>query len=187
MILPTKTKFKEWIGYAILTNYQLGEYDRPDKVGKHQVPQDLNGLTLGQLFQLSRVEGQNPFFVIPQVVLGMSEKEVLNARAIDVVGFCGWAVSEIKRINKLFEKIHEGDKHSPQEIKAGVEKLTFGAFGMIDWYALRMGIQHKEVEDTPWIIVYKCMDIDHKKDKYKQRYHEVIEDEYKRKTRSHRK
>lgn len=187
MKLPEKTTFKEWMKYAVLTDFQLGVYDRPNKVGKHDVPQDLNGLTLGQLFQLSLTGEGNPFFHIPSVLLGMTEKEVLKAKATEVVGFCGWVVGRVREINELFDNIHKGEKHSAQEIKAGIEKLTFGAFGMIDWYALRMGIQHKEVEDTPWLIVYQCMKNDHEKEQYKRRYHEIIEDEYKRKSRSHRK
>ena len=48
------------------------------------------------------------------------------------------------------------------EIKAGFDKIDNGVFGLIDWYARRMGIHdHEEAQKTSWLIVYQCMKIDH--------------------------
>ena len=56
---------------------------------------------------------------------------------------------------------------------------------MLDWYALRMGYQDQEnVKDVPWMRVYKCMDMDVKRIQYQKRLQEVINDEYRRKSKS---
>jgi len=45
-----------------------------------------------------------------------------------------------------------------------VDKLSFGLFGLVDYYATRMGItDHEQVESVPWVRVYKCLDMDAEK------------------------
>ena len=98
---------------------------------------------------------------------------------MEVVRFVGWVVSEVERINKLFDKIQA--KPTAKEQRAGVERLDFGLFGMIDWYARRMGIQnHDEVFQVPWARIYKCMDMDAKTRDYERRLQEIATKEIKR-------
>ncbi len=44
---------------------------------------------------------------------------------------------EVERITKLFETTSVVP--TPEERRAGVDKLSFGLFGLVDYYATRMG------------------------------------------------
>jgi hypothetical protein len=116
----------------------------------------------------------------------MSVKEVDNARAVDVVRFVGWVLAEVEKINKLFESTNT--KPTEQERKAGIEQLKFGLFGMLDWYAQRMRItDHEKVaKETPWLRIYKCLDMDAKKLLFNRKLQEVQADEYRRKIKGNR-
>ena len=68
-----------------------------------------------------------------------------------------------------------------EEIRAGINKMNFGVFGMIDWYARRMGItDHEEVMSVPWVRVYKCLDMDSQTNEYHKRLTKIRNDEYRR-------
>ena len=94
--------------------------------------------------------------------------------AVDVVP------EKVEKINKLFEKA--SGKPSEIERRAGIDKLTFGLFGMLDWYALRMGyVDHDEVLRVGWMRIYKCMDMDTKKAEFNKRLQEEIINDNRRK------
>jgi hypothetical protein len=79
-------------------------------------------------------------------------------------------------------------KPTQQQVRAGINNLRFGLFGVLDWYALRMGYQdHEKVADVPWINIYKCMDMDAKKAIYERKYQEVISDDNRRQSKRNRK
>lgn len=178
------TIFKDWLFVASLARelpFDLLKMRRPFKVGKKETPENLNGLTIGQLLMLSEISGgDNLFYTTCEVVLGMSREEVAKSEAVEVVSFVGWVSGEVKKINRLFEQTNVTP--SARELKAGIKKLQFGMFGLLDWYAQRMGIKdHHEVENVSWLIIYKCLDMDTKKGQYQKRLEEVIQDEYRRK------
>ena len=80
---------------------------------------------------------------------------------------------EMERIGKLFQSL-QGEKTS-EEIRAGVNNLDFGVFGVVDWYAKRMGIiDHEEVFNTPWQRIFQCMRIDHENNEFERRYRDII-------------
>ena len=106
----------------------------------------------------------------------------MNARAVDVVRFVGWVTGEVGKINRLFESTSV--KPTELERRAGIEKLQFGLFGMLDYYALRMGFQdHDDVLKVKWLRIYKCIDIDNQKNQYQRRLQEVMTNDYRRKSR----
>lgn len=168
-----RTTFGEWRRIAPFTDFQMQEFSRPEKVGGKATPETLNDITLGQLLELSMTTEDDVFHKICEVLLGLKPAETDKARAVDVVRFCGWVMSEVNKINALFDKVDS--KPSQQELRAGVRKLNFGIFGLIDWYALRMGYHdHAEVESVPWVRVYKCMDMDNQRNQYQRRLQEII-------------
>jgi uncharacterized protein YkvS len=113
-------------------------------------------------------------------VLHLQREQVERARAVDVVRFVGWVTGEADRINKLFNSTET--KPSKEEEQAGIKKLRFGLFGMLDWYARRMGIQdHDAVLDVPWMRVWRCLDMDNKTNNFHKRLQEVYNEEYRRK------
>ena len=102
------------------------------------MPDNLNQLSIGQLIDLSQLsDSEESLYQIVTTVLGLSHKEVEQARAVDVVMLIGWVTAEVERINKLFESTDTA-KPTRLEKEAGIDTLRFGLFGMLDWYAVRM-------------------------------------------------
>lgn len=151
----------------------LEELPRPKQVCGKAVPETLDDLTFGQLIRLQGIKKVQDLFTVPfEVVLNLNENQVMEEKAVNALSFCGWVLREVKRINKLFESTNA--KPTSEELMAGAEKLSFGPFGLIDYYALRMGIDdHDKVLDVPWVRIYKCMDIDAKKQKYERKLREI--------------
>lgn len=162
-------------------------YTRPNFVGATETPENLDSLTFGQLIKLSRLGGSNSvFYDICSIVLEMDRETVDDARAVDVVSFVGWITTEVNKINRLFGKLSV--KPTDTEKKAGIDKLNFGLFGIMDRYARRMHIQnHDDVLAVPWVRVYRCLEMDNEEMQFQKRYMEVSENEYRRKNQNHSK
>ena len=80
----------------------------------------------------------------------------------------------MQRINKLFASTSVPP--TAEEQQAGADSLNFGPFGLLDYYALRMGItDHEAVEYVPWVRVYKCLDMDAMKMRYERRLRKILE------------
>lgn len=185
IMMDRNTTFKHWFVCAQMAGWQLQEFTRPSFIGRHEVPQDLNHLTIGQLMQLGMLSGDGMIYGVCRIIMGLEEDEVNKARAIDVVRFAGWVMGEVRRINKLFEKTNV--RPTPQQVRAGIGNLRFGLFGVLDWYALRMGYQdHEKVADVPWLNIYKCMDMDAKKILFERKLQEVINNDNRRQSARNR-
>lgn len=152
---------------------QIESLPKPEFIGSKRTPSDLNDITMGQLIMLQSMETSKNVAIIPcKVLLDMEDKEILYAKAEIILGFSMWVITEVERINKLFASTSV--KPTKEEKEAGISKLSFGMFGMIDHYAQRMGItNHEEVERVPWIRIYKCLDIDSEKAKFQRRLQNV--------------
>lgn len=178
------TTFREWLAVVSIARelpFRLEELTRPYKVGDVVTPDNLDELSIGGLLTLSDMQdGVEMFFTVCREVLGMDEAKTANSEAVEVVRFVGWVVSQVQKINRLFGK--QTTNPDAREMKAGISELKFGMFGLLDWYACRMGIaDHHEVEKVSWLIIYKCLEMDTKRQKYNKRLQEVIADEYRRK------
>lgn len=141
----------------------------PAFVGGHKVPNNLNDLTIGQLIELQTMTDEKECLFVPcRVLFGMDKEQVLSLQAIDVIGLSLWIAKEVGRISELFASASVPP--TSEEKQAGVERLSFGMFGILDYYALRMGItDHEDVERVPWVRVYKCMEMDAAKIQYERR------------------
>lgn len=184
--MDRKTTFKHWYAVVRFTNFQLQEFSRPSFVGKKKVPDDLNHLTIGQLMRLGMAsETDEIIYKVCEIILDLDRETVDKSRATDVVRFAGWVMAEIRRINKLFDSTNV--KPTQQQVRAGISNLQFGMFGILDWYARRMGYQeHEKVGDVPWINIYKCMDMDAKTTLYERKLQEVISNDNRAKSKRHR-
>lgn len=150
----------------------------PKKFNKRDVPDTLQMVTFGVLTQLQQAAQDNDYFKtcckLVSVLTGVDEKIVASRKAYDVLGIVNMIQSEMERIGKLFQSL-QTDKTSDEQA-AGIEKLNFGTFGIVDWYAKRMGIiDHEEVFATPWARIYQCMKIDHEQGEFEKRYRKIIE------------
>lgn len=154
----------------------LEKLPKPATVGRVKTPATLNDLSMGELMQLQGIRTGKDFIIIPcRVLLGMDERMVMNTDASELFGFAYWVAREVERINKLFASASVPP--TPEEKKAGYDRLNFGLFGLVDYYALRMGItDHEAVERVPWVRVYKCMDMDARRMVIERRLRKILMD-----------
>ena len=163
--------------YAIENGFQeaLQHAKRPLKVGGVEPPSTLNDLSLGELMQLQGISSEREMILVPcKVLLGLDERKVMNSDAHDVLAFVFWTAREVERINKLFASTNVPP--TPEEKQAGADKMNFGMFGIVDYYAQRMGItDHEAVEYVPWVRVYKCLDMDAQRARMDRRLRKILE------------
>ena len=150
----------------------------PRKFCKRDVPDNLQLATFGMLTKLQNAPKDNDYLksccALVSVLTGVDEKLVASRRAYDVLGIVNMVKTEMERIGKLFQSLQS--EHSSDEQAAGIERLEFGTFGIVDWYAKRMGIiDHEEVFATPWARIFQCMKIDHEQGEFEKRYRKIIE------------
>ena len=148
---------------------QIKNLPKPYSVGGVKTPDSLNDITIGELMELQSAENERELILkCCTILLSLTERNALKSQANDVLGFSVWVSKELERIAKLFQSTTIPP--TPEEKQAGVDSLNFGMFGILDYYALRMGItDHEEVEKVKWIRVYKCLDMDAKKARYEKR------------------
>lgn len=177
--------FMPFIKFVMLMPYMTADTIKsmelippPHKFCKRDVPDTLQMVTFGTLTQLQQAADSNDYIKtcckLVAVLTGVDERVVASRRAYDVLGIVNMIKAEMERIGKLFQSL-QGD-HTSDEVAAGIERLEFGAFGIVDWYAQRMGIiDHEEVFATPWARIYQCMKIDHEQGEFEKRYRKIIE------------
>lgn len=149
---------------------------KPHSLCGARLPDNLNLLTLDQLEDITLAVARpmdEAVFAICHVVLGVDDRrEILKSPAADVCGFVRFVTDECNRISGLFSKISR--QHTADEKAAGIETLKFGMFGLVDWYAQRMGIQdHNQAKQTPWVRVYECSRMDFLTSEYQRKLMEI--------------
>jgi hypothetical protein len=179
--MDNNTTYGYWRVIARHCNYTIEEgFERPAYIGEVKCPEDLSALTIGQLIEIGEAGGAEADYRIIDIVLGIGKEQADKCRATEVVAFLSWIGRQVKRINRLFEQVQT--KPTAKEKQAGVDNLQFGLFGILDWYAKRMGItNHDEVLAVPWLRIYKCMEMDNKVEQYQRRYNEISMQEARRK------
>lgn len=142
---------------------------KPAFIGKKEVPANLNVISYGMLDDLHNSSSSaDPIASAMKILLGVDEKFAYSQNVFDVFGFNNFVVSEIQKINKLFSALKV--RYSSEEISAGVKDLNFGSFGVLDWYARRMGIVNQnDVREVAWIRIYNCMKNDTEQNNYERR------------------
>lgn len=149
----------------------------PKTFYKRPVPQNLQSVTFGTLTQLQQAPTDNDYYKtcckLVSILMDVPAEIVGSRSAQQVLGIVNMVKDEMERIGKLFQSLQTGK--SSEELMAGIDKLDFGAFGLVDWYAQRMGIvDHEEVFRTPWQRIYQCMRIDHEQGEFEKRYRDII-------------
>lgn len=150
---------------------QIKALPAPKYVCGKRVPDNLNTLSYGEYLQLLDAKG-NIFSLAPLLVLGI--EDATNEDADTLLGFIGWVGKQLQEITNLFAST--SIPPTKEEKMAGIEKLNFGTFGILDWYALRMGItDHAEVERVPWLRIYKCLDMEKQRTLFQRRLRQIME------------
>lgn len=154
----------------------------PTFINDKEICTNLNAITYGQLDDLSRINNGDPVVNVFDILLQMQKEDVYALKVGDVFGFCNMVTREVTRINKLFSSISL--EHTPDEVAAGIDQLSFGSFGILDWYAKRMGITNQnEVRSVPWVRIYTCMKNDTAQVAYERRYNQVLTNKVKSRRR----
>lgn len=134
-----------------------------------EVPKDLFSISYGKLDELRNAsESLDPAAECLKILLDLNPVEIYRLNVFDVFGFMHFCKNQIEKINNLFNslKIH----YTSEEISAGVKELKFGSFGVLDWYAKRMGITNQnEVRDVAWVRIFNCMKNDTEQNNYERR------------------
>lgn len=162
---------------------QLKTAKKPTFIFGHELPNTLNTITYGQLDDFSRIDKDenDPTIRVFQILgIDIPTEEIYKLNVFDVFGVLNFVREELERINRLFASIRT--TYSSEEIAAGVKDLNFGTFGIIDWYAKRMGITNQdEVYNVAWIRIYTCMKNDNEKAEYERRLNKQYIERSKRK------
>ncbi|WP_289622146.1 hypothetical protein [Bacteroides congonensis] len=156
---------------------QMENLPRPVKVGDMPTPDTLNDLTFGQLIKLQSIATTMDVILSPcRELLGLVDEEIMICDAEQVLGFSMWTAKEVERINNLFASTSVSP--TSEELRAGINQMQFGMFGLIDYFATRMGItNHEQVESVPWVRIYKCLDIDAKRYVFQRRLRKILSEE----------
>lgn len=159
----------------------LSRADKPTFICGKEVPDNLNMITYGQLDDLSRIGANDDAAArVLNILFDLDPIDVYQVNVFDVFGFMNFVRDEVNRINALFSSIKVS--HTSEEIAAGIDDLNFGTFGVVDWYARRMGITNQDdVYSVPWIRIYTCMKNDNEKSEYESRLHKQYMNKIKRK------
>lgn len=155
---------------------KIMQLPKPREVYGKETPENLNGITIGELFELQEaISTDNMHTIVAEcarVLLAVPQKKVMRHRADRAMGFTLWVLRELERIAKMWKAITPSP--CAEAVQAGVEMLDYGNFGTIDWFARRMGIaDHDIVMRLPWVRLYKCMEIDNKNAQFQERLREV--------------
>lgn len=172
--LKTVDDFLKWETFlSDAMQKELREIPCPARIGATEAPQDLNGITLGQLTSLQAASDSAAFFeAIGEALLHYTKKQTHRAPARPMMGLANMALQELERIKNLFESI--SPEPSALEIQAGSEKLNFGIFGLADWYAKRMGMTDQdEAFNTGWVRIWQCLKNDTTEMQYRKRLAEL--------------
>lgn len=150
---------------------------KPRKVCDKDTPDNLNSITLEQLYDLQNAVTTEDMRTIvtesARILLGIAPLKVLRSRADHAIGFTLWVLRELERIAKMWSAI--SPKPSAEAVQAGIDKLDFGNFGTVDWYAQRMGIaDHNVVMQLPWVRIFECMRIDNERSAFQERLREIV-------------
>lgn len=149
-LLPVAANRKECVAWA------KSRKKPPVVCDKEIADSAINLITFAEYVKLAATKDDNAFLLAAQEVFGITG--LRNENAERALGFLNWAAHGVARITDLFNKA--SIPATSEEKAAGVEKLRFGLFGIVDWYARRMHISHAAAEETRWINLYKCLDMD---------------------------
>lgn len=175
--MKKNVSFREWLIIAAVAGFKLdeGKADKPSHIGKVKTMDNFDEVPFGVIVDLSSLPSDGTeIYRVVEITTGMTRKEVQKAKATEVVRYAVWVTEQLQKVNKLFSRLRTTP--TAMELQAGIDRLNFGIFGVVDEYARRMGItDHEEVMKTPWTVVYKCLEMDFQKNQFERRYAKIME------------
>lgn len=142
----------------------------PSAIVGNQLPGSLEGLTYGQLLDLQSATSTDHTLLMEALssLFGVKgDVLVLEEDVKAVYGFLRFIVQQLEKVTKAFKSIER--RPSPEEMEAGVQELSLGAVGLLDWYAKRQGLtSFRETLAVKWIDIWSVMRIDAKNAVFKK-------------------
>lgn len=174
-----KLTLREYIAVAhLLTDESLKRMqDAPysGRIGRHETRKDLTEATIGEIVDGSTLMSSADTLLKGVAMLtGLTEKQLMDAPAQDVIGFVGMCRKQFEGITARFEACRI--EPTADERKAGIDKLPGGVFGLIDWYARRMGITDHDwvFDNVKWVYIYRALQIDTEQQKFERRLQDIL-------------
>lgn len=176
---------KPWRDFAALlpalsaeTVEAIKSLNAPRKFCGRPCPDSLQRVNYGTLVTLQNVPTTSYYETATNLVAvlfpELKRARIDSAPAADVLGVVAMIAREMQRIGKIFSTLN--DEPTPDEQRAGVEALQFGAFGIADYYAQRMGItDHETAFKTPWARIFKCLSMDKARGDYEKRLRTIMQ------------
>lgn len=153
----------------------------PSAIVGNRLPDSLEGLTYGQLLDLQSATSTDHTLLMGALssLFGVKGDVLVLEEDVKVVyGFLRFVAQQLEKVTKAFKSIER--RPSPEEMEAGVQELSLGAVGLLDWYAKRQGLtSFRETLDVKWIDIWSVMRIDAKNAVFKK----DLETIYQRKTK----
>lgn len=158
----------------VIRDVDIDKVKRPLFVCGKETPDTINDINMGDLIQLQEIKNELELLFVPcRVLLSLTDEQVSEEEYDVVLSYSCWVAKEVQRVNKLFASTSVPP--TAEEKQAGADRMNFGSFGIVDWYAQRMRItNHEEVERVAWVIVYKCMDMDAQNMRYQKRLRKIL-------------
>lgn len=157
------------------TRQWLLSQPKPSRLCGRRVPDTLNDLTFGELVSI-QAAGDTRSVVLAlcrQILHVKNARRIMRTPCDKMSGFVQWVTREVTRINQLFDEASR--RPTSDEIAAGVLDLNFGVFGVLDWYARRMGYRDQnDVLSVKWVRIYECTRMDAERDEYERRLRDIL-------------
>lgn len=176
MTIDKNTTFAEFCYYMDVFDVSGDKFESMlNELKSYPVPEMFNK-SLGELkfrqlndLQESIKDFNDLLFDSFEIIYYASKEYVMTLPAFDCLRFALFVKDELEYISKLFKEIEY--KPTPEEQRAGINNTSSGFFGLIDWYARRMGItNHDRVVELQWLTIYKCLKMDFDKNMFERRY-----------------
>ena len=159
------------IVYAGFDNQaEILQAKRPDSILTHAVPESLDSITYSQRLDLQDIKTESDMLFKPcEILFSMTKNDVLSVSVFSIIGLSMWVIKELNRMSDR-ERTTLEYKPEPEELKAGINELRFGAFGIIDSIVrTRPVYTHEAVLQLSCAKVYAMQLIDHKQRMYEKR------------------
>lgn len=179
LILYPFIKFRPFLScLSADTVENIKKLNTPKKICGVDCPDNLQEVSFSVLVGLQHAQGSDYYTtslnVCKELFPTLTTEEIEQETTVKILGVVSMVTRELQRINKLFDTL--GGSLSSEAIQAGAKNLNFGIFGIIDAYALRMGItNHDEAFNTPWARVFQCLKIDNEKAKFEDRLRKIYQ------------
>jgi len=174
-MINNKTTVRQFLSLSIyydLVPYQSEIISRgkPEFIAGHKVPDTLDSIEYGQRLDLQDMKTDGDMIFMPcEILFKMNKSDILSLTIFEVSALAKWVVSELNRMTER-EMVSFYYKPDPEEIKAGINNLGLGAFGIIDNIVKSRPVYtHEDVLSLSCYKVYAMQLIDFKNRMYEKK------------------